>query len=35
MVFAHYCNAFVILYAPLSMSPGRPGECDDEAGQLP
>lgn len=29
-----YCNAFVMFYAPHSMSPDRPAECDDEAGRL-
>lgn len=29
-----YRNAFVMFYAPRSMSPDRPAECDDETGRL-
>lgn len=29
-----YRNAFVMFYAPRSMSPDRPAECDDKAGRL-
>lgn len=29
-----YRNAFVMFYAPRSMSPDRPAECDDEAERL-